>query len=615
MHRRIIAAIAAFTIFIASIASIACSGGETPPETGAGTASQTQAQAQPENTPQGPEPVRVTRPTRPPRLDLGRTGTPEETRQTEMTQSAQPTAQPPAAERAADTPAPTQPPAGQTDRAPEKPAGPLSPDGLTPEDLIPGDPETNDEVLLQDIYALMDLDRFAIDPGAPIQLPEDWGTSPLSTLQAGPSRSRYPHSIFELAEVEGHPYLHLFPGLKWTAESAGTFLRNSDLGRTFVYNPFAGITPYGNYRRTTEYFRPRDGNTHFIYHPWFEPLETREIEEGIKLYHGRHRMDKYGGAPGKNKKGRDVWISTHSPHWFGKNSTRGVLSEAVAEALSEAVKPGAENHELTMRMRHPGANARQWTEYGTGWSLAEYLRTPIVDEKDEGDFGIRQNQYSHQMPATQWEFLHPRLPIIRVTNFLKTQMPFRVPGEKLGHSDIAVSFVVSFQNRWASFDDPNRWLFRFEEEMQEIHNLYEPGSLPGPQGGIDPEMHERLFPRYWHSSDYMQHRIIGPVVVQVYENYYNEMNRSSDPLQPGIYHAYPKVAEWETPGPILRDEQLRVTVIEPGKSSDTIEILRPKPAAQSPNPGWPLPGRVMTHPGTGPGTGVWEKFKLDGREW
>ena len=39
------------------------------------------------------------------------------------------------------------------------------------------------------------------------------------------------------------------------------------------------------------------------------------------------------------------------------------------------------------------------------------------------------------------------------------------------------------------------------------------------------------------------------------------------------------------------------------------------PAAQSPNPGWPLPGRVMASPGTGPGTKRWEKFKLDGREW
>ena len=118
-------------------------------------------------------------------------------------------------------------------------------------------------------------------------------------------------------------------------------------------------------------------------------------------------------------------------------------------------------------------------------------------------------------------------------------------------------------------------------------------------------MHERLFPRYWHSSDYMQHRIIGPVVVQVYEHD-RERDRSGDPLQPGIYHAYPKVAEWDAPGPILRDEQLRVTVQSTKrgvKSGTTIEIFRPEPAAQSPNPGWPLPGHVMTHPAPAPGPG------------
>ena len=632
MPRRIIAAIAAFTI---SIASIACSGGETTPETGAGTAppAQAQAQAQPENAPQGPGPVRVTRPTRPPRLDLSRTGTPAETRQTRETQSAQPTAQ--AAEKAQDTPAQTQPPAAQTEGtpagAPERPGSPRSPEGLAPGDLIPEDPETNDEVLLQDIYALMDLDRFALDPGTPIPIP-GLAEKKLSTThrvnlfvenffddQAEPRRSKYPDSIFELAEVEGHPYLHLFPGLRWTAEKAGPFLRNSDLGRTFIYNPFgATANKYLRSQRSTRHFRPRDGNTHFIYHPWFEPLEEEEIDEGTKLYGSRHRMDEYGGVPGK-KDGWDVWIYTHSPHWFGKNSTRGVLSEAVAEALSQAIKPGAEDHDLLVRIHHTRNSGRGRTEYGTGWSLAEYLRTPIIAEK--GRIGAKENKYSHQMPTTQWEFLHPGLPIVRVTNFLRAQMPFRVPGEDLGHSDIAVSFVVSFQNRWASFDDPNRWLFRFEEEMREIQSIYKQGPLPGPLGGIDPEMHERLFPRYWHSSDYMQHRIIGPVVVQVYEPVLTstgqrgkEKTLRESPLQPGVYHAYPKVSEWEAPGPILQDEQLRVTVIRPG-THETMEILRPKPAAQSPNPGWPLPGHVMTHPGTGPGTEVWEDFKLDGHEW
>ena len=404
---------------------------------------------------------------------------------------------------------------------------------------------------------------------------------------------------------------------------AGPFLRNSDRGRTFVYNPFSGFANvYVGSSRSTGHFRPRDGNTHFIYHPWFEPLEQEEIDEGTKFYQLRNRiMDEYAGSPGENKKGRKIWIYTHSPHWFGKNSTRGVLSEAVDEALSQAKKHVAVDANILLRMKHrtkPGMGAalggsiKGYTEYGAGWSLAEYLRTPIIVGK--GRHGVKENQYSHQMPTTQWEFLHSELPIVRVTNFLRAQMPFRVPGEELGHSDIAVSFVVSFQNRWASFDDPNRWLFRFEEDMREIDSVYYSQlPFPGPLGGIDEEMHQRLFPRYWHSSDYMQHRIIGPVVVQVYENH-RKTNRSRDPLQPGIYHAYPKVSEWEAPGPILRDEQLRVTVNRPG-TYETMEIFRPKPAAQSPNPGWPLPGHVMTHPGTGPGTEVWDKFKLDGHEW
>ena len=605
MPRRIIAAIAAFTISIASIASIACSGSEAPPETGTGTAPPAQTQAQAENAPRGPGPVRVTRPTRPPRLNLGQTGTPAETRQTEETQSAQPTAQ--AAERTQDAPASTQPPAAQADRAPEKPASPPSPENLAPGDLIPEDPETNDEVLLQDIYALMDLDRFALDPGAPTKLPPEKSSKSLTDWSGG-----YPDSIFELAEVEDHPYLHLFPGLKWTAETAGNYLKTVNRGGTFEYNPYRGVrSSYGGTGKPSRTFQPRDGNTHFIYHPWFEPLDLWEIEEGTKLYHGMHEMDRYGGLPGKSERGRDIWMSIHSPHWFGRNSTRGVLSEAVAEALSEAKKPGAEDHDLLVRIHHPWNDGGEQTEYGAGWSLAEYLRTPMV--VGETNRATKANRHYHQLPATQWEFLHPRLPIIRVTNFVRTQMPFRVPGEDLGHSDIAVSFVVSFQNRWASFDDPNRWLFRFEEDMRKTHSLYGQGPS-GPLGGIDEEIHKRLFPRYWHSSDYMQHRIIGPVVVQVYENYYNEMDRSRDPLQPGVYHAYPKAAEWEAPGPILRDEQLRVTVIKPG-TYETMEIFRPKPAAQSPNPGWPLPGHVMTHPGTGPGTEVWEDFKLDGREW
>ena len=58
------------------------------------------------------------------------------------------------------------------------------------------------------------------------------------------------------------------------------------------------------------------------------------------------------------------------------------------------------------------------------------------------------------------------------------------------------------------------------------------------------ELHRDHSPNYWHSSDYMQHRLIGPVVLQVYE---------SDVLQPGIYSATPKVTHWEAPEFIMSD--------------------------------------------------------------
>ena len=52
-------------------------------------------------------------------------------------------------------------------RAPRDRSGDTSPAGLIPEN-----PQADDEVLLQDIYALMDLDQFALDPNEAIPLPD-----------------------------------------------------------------------------------------------------------------------------------------------------------------------------------------------------------------------------------------------------------------------------------------------------------------------------------------------------------------------------------------------------------------------------------------------------------
>ena len=38
-------------------------------------------------------------------------------------------------------------------------------------------------------------------------------------------------------------------------------------------------------------------------------------------------------------------------------------------------------------------------------------------------------------------------------------------------------------------------------------------------------------------------------------------------------------------------------------------------APTSPNPGWPLPGHVMTNADTAPGAEVWERFHMSENDW
>ena len=87
-------------------------------------------------------------------------------------------------------------------------------------------------------------------------------------------------------------------------------------------------------------------------------------------------------------------------------------------------------------------------------------------------------------------------------------------------------------------------MIRFEHDLR--NDRYQSRSYLPSQGGIDDEMQGQLFQNYWHNTDYMQRRIIGPMVVQVYE---------SDVIQPGIYSFIPKVSHWEAPGYIVPDDR------------------------------------------------------------
>ena len=609
MIRQILATGAILAI---SLAAMACSGGEgpTPPAQAPGGPPPT-AEATAETQAQAPAL------TRPERLDLTTTqpapeaqttrtpatGPGPETKQAPgPTQPATETAQPPATAQSPGD-------GGQTPEANTPPTGPLS-----AEDLIPENPRTNDQVLLQDIYARMDLEQFALNPNDHIPQPNVGGR--------GMSRSGYPDTMFGYFETRDHPYLHLFPGLLNNVNMARKKGYDShNPGKTLEYNPY---NPPGRWDGDArEDYNFHGGITHFIYYPWFEPLRGTEMRDGRgeTLLFQNSSFSFRGTGSGETRR------LALGPHWFGSHSLRGTLAKAVAGGLEQARTAGVEDRPIPWRINHDGPQKwrREDKTYENRWSLEQYLRTPVF--RDDGvkylekspRSSLRGNEMdilkgAYRMPTVHWDFLHDKLPIIRVTAYNQTVLPLAAPEQKQGATQFAVSFVISFQNRWASFDDPNRWLIRFEEDLLDNSRLLHNSE----QAEAEKEFHNQHFPGYWHESDYMQHRLIGPVVIQVYET-----KIENKVMDPGIYTVTPEVTGWETPGPILNDDrQLFIKGdIErrpeggKGDPAKTNERLRTQAIPSSSNPGWPLPGHVMTNIATGPGTKAWEKLELDGHEW
>ena len=297
------------------------------------------------------------------------------------------------------------------------------------------------------------------------------------------------------------------------------------------------------------------------------------------------------------------FFQTYRPPNFGKDSPREVLATAVGNMLQEARLPDTEPFYIPIEHQ-------QYENPIVKADLSDYLRVAIEHSEQ---YKRSRHEPAYSVPRTQWEIIHPELPIIKVTSYVETYLPLIRPGmkpENFAHGKhfdynnkdavphftrLAVSFVIAFQNRRTSFDDPNRWITRFQEDMQPIPEkggintdrarLYDPytSEYVPRQGSLDPAEHLH-FPNYWHPSDYMQHSIIGPVVMTVYE---------SPVLKPGNYSQVPTVTYWEAPGPIIPTEQLidtSVTVTylrSDPKLYPTYNKLRLQPLTNTTNPGYP----------------------------
>ena len=225
--------------------------------------------------------------------------------------------------RARPTRAPEETTTSETTAQPPEPTtGP--PVTQRPEDLIPEDPATNDTVLLQDIYELMDLDQFALDPTEPIERFDYGGI--------GGNGAIANLTTFNIAETLDHPYIFLFPKLKHYLERE---TRHRTPRTEVPYSPYLH-SDYSNrnhkegHFRLVKEFRDRNPLVYFIYHPWFDTLVYSNRDHTFTL-----RRAKYG------------------PFWFGNNSTRGVLSDAVANAMTQAKYPATKPLELIWHRGDP----------------------------------------------------------------------------------------------------------------------------------------------------------------------------------------------------------------------------------------------------------------------
>ena len=445
-------------------------------------------------------------------------------------------------------------------------------DPMTIAELVPEDPRTNDQVLLQDIYAQIDLEQFALDPDQPIP----W--------QGSRSDADSPVSVMPHPMIHRHPYLHLFPELE---------IRVSKQEKEDIwYTPYSReYGRFGSYR-FKDISGTRNGLTYFIYNPWFEPV--------FPEIYGRRITDVSVGASFSSY----YENNGAGPYWFGNNSVRGVLAETVAELLEEAKLPSAEPAQALWFQKNPTGKIDIEAPEMQKLTMEEFISTTISSEdgwwcssRPRSICDIMEE--SHITPWVEWEILHPQLPILKITAHADQTLPLAPTGLEKSSPDDAmsteysVSFVISLQNRWASFDDPNRWIIRFKD------NFYyaKPWEL-------DPKL---PYPNYWDDTGYMQHRIIGPVLLTVH---------SSGVLETGNYSRAPSIAHWEAPGHILTDEQTRIFDVAKGLGLESEQLtLEVWPNLNTPNAGFPLPGHVLTGPKRGPGTKTWKKYGMEGYDW
>lgn len=504
----------------------------------------------------------------------------------------------------------------------------------------PDNPQQNQTDLLDQIYACLGQDylerNYALDRPdlqSPFRFPIDESQANLRSTE--PSRfgitdirNLFPlnvdsHTIGTRIHrvatpihdrYKDHPYIHLFPHLQWS-------LRQSE-AKVGDYYPHVLLRQIKRHDGVLPVYH---GIEHFLANPWFEPVDLNEFTG---------YADPHFSSFGRQNIG---------PNWFGGGSLRQVIASALANELeNRLIKPVEDKpipfpNSLDILRGGDGRPKYEPDPDGLAYTtnLQHYLQTPYyITSRHVAEKILTERAFypDHEPPTVSWELVSDNLPIVQVTAWGRINLPYALPdvecdrqeyGGPCGPTIYAVSFVVAFQNRWNNWNEPNRWIHRLPETAfapQFGNNL--PDLLNGSQwqrifneryGAV--ESAKATYAQQWHHTDYMHHSLIGPIALQIIESPVLKVDQEPTFIQPtkSVWHNGWSDHDTTLPDQILMPSEYLIPWQgneQPAEYGKTTFI--PFPVSYATNPGFPLPGHVLTNPSTGPGTLVWQLASANG---
>ena len=286
------------------------------------------------------------------------------------------------------------------------------------------------------------------------------------------------------------------------------------------------------------------GLSAFLAAPWFEPLNPKT-------------------HIGYRKQGD---TNLYCPCHFGEGSLKTSLLNAVVKVITNNLLPEAQFFPVLQETGLAPDNLRDQLSFGYRFGTSDYM------QKNWRKYST--SPMPNAAPKSHANFIHPELPILQVTSTAHILLPYSLDPEnqatsRLPKVTITLVFNLALQRRWDTFDDQRRDIIQYAAAYLDYPEPTYHDREGLERGELDQAL-DALYPNYWHTTDYMQHSILGPVAVII--------SRTTI-VKPGTYWVDLPTTKWAA---------------DPSASSPETARIGERPLGESENDGWPLPGHKVT---------------------